>query len=93
MTRPAAHWLALFDANDIPCGPINNSAQVFADPHVQARHLVVTTDHPTLGHLQTLGSPLKMSETPPRVGRRAPLLGEHTQDVLRELREHEPTGR
>ena len=47
--------------------------------------LVVTIDHPTLGHLRTLGSPLKLSETPPIVGRRAPLLGEHTHEVLREL--------
>ena len=46
--------------------------------------MVVETDHPTLGRLRTLGSPVKMSETPPIVGRRAPLLGEHTEDVLRE---------
>ena len=85
ITQPAAHWLALFDAHDIPCGPINNYEQVFADPHIRARQLVVTTDHPTLGRLQTLGSPLKMSETPPLVGRPAPLLGEHTREVLREI--------
>ncbi len=46
--------------------------------------MVVETDHPTLGRIRTLGSPIKMSETPPVVGRRAPLLGEHTADVLRE---------
>ena len=47
--------------------------------------MVVATDHPTLGRLRTLGSPIKMSETPPVVERRAPLLGEHTEQVLREL--------
>jgi len=81
--QPRAHWLAVFDANDIPCGPINDYAQVFADPQVQARQMMVETDHPTLGRTRTLGSPIKMSSTPPDVTRRAPLLGEHTEDILR----------
>ena len=84
-TKPRDHWIALFELNGLPCGPINNYAQVFADPHLLARGMVVETDHPTLGRLKTLGSPLKMSETPPITGRRAPLLGEHTRDVLREV--------
>jgi crotonobetainyl-CoA:carnitine CoA-transferase CaiB-like acyl-CoA transferase len=46
--------------------------------------MVVETDHPALGHLRTLGSPIKMSATPPDVSRRAPQLGEHTDEVLRE---------
>jgi formyl-CoA transferase len=83
--RPRAHWMALFEANDIPCGPINNYEQVFADPQVRAREMVVETDHPTLGTIRTLGSPIKMSETPPIATRRAPLLDEHTNEVLREL--------
>jgi formyl-CoA transferase len=84
VTQPRAHWLALLEANDIPCGPINDYAQVFADPQVLARDMVVETDHPTLGHLRTLGSPIKLSETPANVSRRAPQLGEHTDDVLGE---------
>jgi formyl-CoA transferase len=83
--RPRAHWIALLEANGLPCGPINDYSQVFADPHIRARGMVVETDHPTLGRLQALGSPVKMSETPPQVDRRAPLLGEHTRDVLREV--------
>ncbi len=82
--RPRADWLTTFTENDIPCGPINTYEQVFEDPQVQARGMVVDTDHPTLGRLRTLGSPLKLSVTPPVVGRRAPLLGEHTEQVLRE---------
>jgi crotonobetainyl-CoA:carnitine CoA-transferase CaiB-like acyl-CoA transferase len=82
--RPRSHWLALLEANDIPCGSINDYAQVFADPQVRARDMVVEVDHPTLGRLRTLGSPLKMSNTPPDVRRRAPLLGEHTDAVLHE---------
>jgi formyl-CoA transferase len=81
-TQPRDHWLALFDANGIPCGPINDYAQVFQDPQVLARELVVDVTHPTLGSIKALGSPIKLSATPPDVGRRAPLLGEHTRDVL-----------
>ena len=83
--QPRSHWLSLLEANDIPCGPINDYAQVFADPQIAARQMVVETDHPVLGHLRTLGSPLKLSRTPPVVWRRAPLLGEHTDEVLAEL--------
>jgi crotonobetainyl-CoA:carnitine CoA-transferase CaiB-like acyl-CoA transferase len=83
MQQPRAHWLAVFEANDIPCGPINDYAQVFADPQVQARQMMVETDHPTLGRTRMLGSPIKMSGTPPDVTRRAPLLGEHTDQILR----------
>jgi formyl-CoA transferase len=79
-----AHWLALFDANDLPCGPINDYASVFADPQVAAREMVVDVEHPTLGRLKALGSPIKMSGTPADPSRRAPLLGEHTDIVLRE---------
>ena len=68
----------------IPCGPINTYADAFADPQVQSRQMVVELDHPALGPLRTLGSPIKMSETPPVVGRRVPRLGEHTREVLRE---------
>jgi crotonobetainyl-CoA:carnitine CoA-transferase CaiB-like acyl-CoA transferase len=84
VTGPRAHWLALLEANDIPCGPINDYAQVFADPQVLAREMVVETNHPALGRLRTLGSPIKMSATPPDVSRRAPQLGEHTDEVLAE---------
>jgi len=84
LEQPRQHWLDLFDANGIPCGPINDYAQVFADPQVVARGMAVEVEHPTLGRIRTLGSPIKMSETPPLVGRRAPLLGEHTGEVLRE---------
>ena len=82
--HPRSHWLAAFEASDIPCGPINSYAEVFADPQVVARDMVVTVDHPTLGTMRTLGSPIKLSATPPDVRRRAPHLGEHTEAVLRE---------
>jgi crotonobetainyl-CoA:carnitine CoA-transferase CaiB-like acyl-CoA transferase len=76
------HWLSMFDAADIPCGPINDYAQVFADPQVAARRMVHETDHPVLGRLRTLGSPIKLSVTPADASRRAPLLGEHNEEIL-----------
>ena len=79
------HLLAMLDEAGIPCGPINTYDQVFADPQVQARHMMVETDHPSLGRIRTLGSPIKMSETPPITGRPAPRLGEHTREVLQEV--------
>jgi crotonobetainyl-CoA:carnitine CoA-transferase CaiB-like acyl-CoA transferase len=85
-TKTRAHWLELFEGNNIPCGPINDYAQVFEDPQVIARELVVDVQHPTLGAIRALGSPIKLSETPAAVRRRAPLLGEHTEEVLRDLR-------
>jgi formyl-CoA transferase len=81
-TRPRSHWLELLDANEIPCGPINDYSEVFADPQVRAREMVVEIDHPTLGRVETLGSPIKLSATPPDVRRRSPRLGEHTREVL-----------
>ena len=84
-SRPCAYWLALFEARDIPCGPINNYEEVMADPHILARELVVETDHPTLGRIKTLGTPLKLSDTPLTPGRPAPLLGQHTDEVLGEV--------
>jgi formyl-CoA transferase len=82
--KRCSEWLAILAANDIPSGPINDYSQVFADRQIVARDMVVEVDHPTLGHLRTLGSPIKMSATPAEVDRRAPMLGEHSSEILRE---------
>jgi formyl-CoA transferase len=84
VAAPKAHWLARLAQEDIPCGPINDYAQVFADPQVIAREMVVDVEHPSLGPIRTLGSPIKMSATPPDVRRRAPLFDEHTDELLAE---------
>ena len=81
-TRPRAHWTERLESHGVPCGPINDYAEVMADPHVRARELVVETDHPTLGRIETLGTPIKLSETPLSPGRPAPRLGQHTDEIL-----------
>ena len=66
----------------VPAAPVNNVAEMIADPQVQAREMFVDLDHPVYGRLKTTGSPLKMSETPGRVGWLAPPPGEHNEDVF-----------
>ena len=82
-TEGTSTWLERFERAGIPCGPINDYAQVFADPQVVAREMAIEVEHPVLGRLRTLGTPIKMSATPLNPRRRAPLLGEHTNEVLR----------
>jgi len=82
---PAEVWVErLLDA-DVPAAPLLDYGQVFADPHTRARHMVEEVDHPVEGRVPTLGFPLKMTATPLRVRRPPPLLGEHTEEVLREV--------
>ena len=78
-------WVDRMLAVGVPAGPIQDLAQVFADPHTQARRMIEEIDHPTAGRVRTLGFPLKMSDTPPSVRRAPPLLGQHTEEILREL--------
>jgi crotonobetainyl-CoA:carnitine CoA-transferase CaiB-like acyl-CoA transferase len=84
-TRAKADWLSALEAAKVPCGAINNLAEVFADPQVQARHMAVPVPHPLTDALQLVASPIKMSVTPPTVRRPPPLLGEHTEQVLQAL--------
>jgi formyl-CoA transferase len=86
LTRHAtAEWVDRLLAVGVPAGPIHDFAQVFADAHTQARGMVEEIEHPVAGRVRTLGFPLKMSDTPLRVRRAPPLLGEHGAEILREL--------
>jgi formyl-CoA transferase len=82
LTQDVAFWLHEIAAADIPCGPVQNIDQVFADPQVVARDMVWTVPHPTTGEVRLTGSPLKLSETPVVYRSHPPLLGEHTDEVL-----------
>jgi crotonobetainyl-CoA:carnitine CoA-transferase CaiB-like acyl-CoA transferase len=85
MTRTKADWLGALEAAKVPCGAINNLAEVFADEHVQARQMVNTWQHPIQPDLKLVASPIKMSRTPVRQDLAPPLLGQHTDDVLRDV--------
>ncbi|GAB4554958.1 MAG: CaiB/BaiF CoA-transferase family protein [Rhizobacter sp.] len=84
-SRKKYDWLPALEAAKVPCGAINNLAEVFADPHVQARGMTVPMPHPLTDALQLVASPMKLSATPVQYRRPPPLLGEHTDEVLREL--------
>jgi crotonobetainyl-CoA:carnitine CoA-transferase CaiB-like acyl-CoA transferase len=84
-TRPAAHWLTVLRAAGVPCGEIQDYGQVFADPHLQERGFFVDLQHPRLGTVRGLGTPLRLRASPARLERAGPLLGEHSAEVLREI--------
>ncbi|MDP3223915.1 MAG: CaiB/BaiF CoA-transferase family protein [Rubrivivax sp.] len=83
--RSRADWLAALEAAKVPCGPINDLADVFADPQVRERGMTVPVPHPLNAALELVASPMKLSHTPVQVRRPPPLLGQHTAQVMDEL--------
>lgn len=84
LTKTVNEWLSLI-GNKFPCGPINNLEQTFSSPQVDARNMLVHMQHSTIGDLPLVGSPLKFSDTPVEYKLPPPKLGEHTEDVLKDL--------
>ncbi|MDO8770244.1 MAG: CoA transferase, partial [Burkholderiaceae bacterium] len=91
-TRSTAQWITLLEDKAVPCGPINDVGQAFADAQVQARGLKVNqavapavTAQTAIESIATVASPLRLMATPPVLMRAPPALGEHTQEVLAEL--------
>jgi crotonobetainyl-CoA:carnitine CoA-transferase CaiB-like acyl-CoA transferase len=84
-SRTKAHWLSALEAAKVPCGAINNIAEVFADPQVRHRGMVDTWQHPVRPDLRLVASPMNLSATPVRSDLPPPLLGQHTEEVLREV--------
>jgi CoA:oxalate CoA-transferase len=85
LTKTVAQWLEELDKAGIPCGPINSVDQVMADPQVLARNMIVETNHPVAGPIKMAGIPIKLSETPGSVDIPAPLLGQHTDEILKQF--------
>ena len=79
-----AHWMELLEGAGVPCGPIYDMDQVYSDPQVRAREMLVEIQDPDLGTLKNIGIPVKLSATPGTIRRRAPALGEHSREVLLE---------
>lgn len=84
-TRPAAEWLAALEQAVVPANPVNRIDQVFADPQVQARGLRIELPHAGGGRVAMVRNPLKFSATPLRYEQAAPVLGQHTAEVLGEV--------
>ncbi|MGZ5203845.1 MAG: CaiB/BaiF CoA transferase family protein [Caldimonas sp.] len=80
--RTTHEWIVLLEAAGVPCGPINNIAQVFEDPQIVARGMKIAMTHPLAGEIPLVASPIRMSETPPAYTLPPPRLGEHTRAVL-----------
>ncbi|RMQ48046.1 CoA-transferase [Pseudomonas cichorii] len=80
--KTTAQWVETLEAAGVPCGPINDLAQVLADPQVQARGLAIELPHALGGSVAQVASPIRLSATPVEYRRAPPLLGEHTQEVL-----------
>ena len=83
--REAAYWTQRLLEVGVPSGAVNSVADVFDDPQVLVRQMLLEMPHPTIGTLKTAGFPFKLSETPAMARRHPPLLGEHTEEVLRDL--------
>lgn len=83
--QPAEHWLAALDADGVPCGRVNDLTQVFSDPQVRARGMTVAMDHPASPDpVELIASPLRLSETPVTYREAPPMLGAHSEAVLRD---------
>jgi crotonobetainyl-CoA:carnitine CoA-transferase CaiB-like acyl-CoA transferase len=89
LTRPAEEWVELFLAAGVPAGPINDYSVALDNEHVRHRAAVIDIEHPVEGSFKALGFPAKLSETPARLRRPPPLLGEHTAEILAELGLHD----
>lgn len=81
-TRTTTEWVEALEAQKIGCGPINTLADVFADPHVQARQMMLEMQHGSGATVKVIANPVKLSATPPTYRSAPPVLGEHTEEVL-----------
>jgi crotonobetainyl-CoA:carnitine CoA-transferase CaiB-like acyl-CoA transferase len=84
-TRKVGELIAALEAAGVPCGRVNSIADMAADPQALARGMVVELEHPRAGRTRALGLPVKLSRTPGKVSRPAPVLGQHTREVLGEF--------
>ncbi|HEU5314658.1 MAG TPA: CoA transferase [Chloroflexota bacterium] len=85
VTQSSAHWYAALETAGVPCGVLRTYDQVLADPHLRERGFFHALPHATAGAVPTLGSPVRLSRTPVALRRAGPLLGEHTNEILRAL--------
>ena len=85
INRPSAEWVEVLNEAGVPCGPIYNIDQVFADPQVQHLRMAQAVEHPVLGHQEVVAQAMELSRTPSAIRRATPELGEHTDEILHQL--------
>ncbi|MNE98098.1 Succinyl-CoA:(R)-benzylsuccinate CoA-transferase subunit BbsF [compost metagenome] len=85
MFKTTAEWVLQLEQAGVPCGPINDLAQMFTDPQVKARGLAIEMPHSLAGSVPQVASPIRLSKTPVEYRNAPPLLGEHTQEVLQRV--------
>jgi crotonobetainyl-CoA:carnitine CoA-transferase CaiB-like acyl-CoA transferase len=78
-------WIAILETANVPCGPINTLDRVFDNPQVKHRDTVRYLDHPTAGKVPTVANPIKFSKTPIAGETAPPMLGQHSDDILRQV--------
>jgi formyl-CoA transferase len=83
--RKSEEWVSVLNAAGVPCGPIYNMDQVFADPQVQHLHAAATVKHPVLGAIRVVNQAVGLSRTPATMASATPEIGEHTDEVLTEV--------
>lgn len=83
--NPRHYWLEKFEKAGIPAGPINTYPESLTDPHTLSRRMIEEVVHPVAGKIKALGIPVKLSKTPGKIAKSAPVLGEHREEILKEL--------
>jgi crotonobetainyl-CoA:carnitine CoA-transferase CaiB-like acyl-CoA transferase len=84
-TKSYNHWVEILDKAGVPAGPVYQISDLFADPHVLEREMLLTMQHPTIGEIKQVGIPVKLSDTPGELVSPPPLLGQHSFDILQKL--------
>jgi CoA:oxalate CoA-transferase len=84
ITEPTSHWLEKLEAAGIPVGSVRSIPEVFGNPQIEARRMLVELEHPALGQLKVTGNPIKLDGVDDRAPLPPPLLGQHTEEVLRD---------
>ncbi|KPV61446.1 MAG: formyl-coenzyme A transferase [Candidatus Bathyarchaeota archaeon BA1] len=84
-TKILDEWLRVLSKEDVPCGPIYKLDEVFSDPQILHRRMIVEAEYPAAGKIKQISTPIKFSETPCKIWSPPPLFGEHTEQILRWL--------
>ena len=84
-TKPRDQWLDILERHDVPAAPVLERDEVFSHPQISANEMLTTQYHPEAGQVEMFNIPIRLSETPGSLRHPAPLLGQHTDEVLREL--------